>query len=280
MIDGTKGGNSMRQCRSAAGPVSLGTMILVMLVASISLLLAAKGGSGREGVSSGGSFVQAIVNGQTFTHDLTSNELAEDARDALAALIDAHPDFIANATTVPSGIFELDDVVFEVLTAASSEIDRLFACETDANYTNSAVHISDGRPQALLLKPTAVAGAGTFNVRFDMLIAPDVDQTIITSAGDVSGLINALTSALEGLGFTVTETDAYLVITKLGDKFISNRVETTDTLITHTCVGMSSPASPPSPTPTLPMLHPTGMLLLVTGLLLGGILMIWRKVTT
>jgi hypothetical protein len=231
-------------------------------------------------VSSGGSYVRAIVDGQTFTHNLTSNELAQDARDALAALIDAHPDFMANATTVPSGIFETDDVVFEVLTATGAEVDHLFACETDVNYTNSGIHFSGGRPQALILKPTAVAGGGNFILRFDMLTAPDFDQTFVTGKGDVSGLISAITTALEGLGFAVEETDAYLVITKAGDSFVSSRVEATDTLITETCVGMVSPTNPPPPTPTiLPMLRPTALRLLVAGLLLAGIVILWRKVT-
>jgi hypothetical protein len=125
-----------------------------------------------------------------------------------------------------------------------------------------------------------VAGGGNYNLRLDMLIAPNVDVTIATSADDIAGLIAGITSELTGLGFTVQDTGSDLVITKAGDTFSSIRVETTDTAIKDVCVGLSGSPQGPASTPTLPMLHPTGLRLLVAGLLLAGILMIWRKVGT
>ena len=275
----------MRKSRFVAGPVSLGLMILVVLIASISLLAAGKSGNARQAQNSDGSFVQAVVDGGTapgrepitFTHDLPAAQSAEDARDALVALIDAHPQFTAAATTPPPRIFEVDDVFYEVLPAVnpSGELESIRACETDQNYTNSGVWVSDaGRLESVVLKPTAVAGGGIFDLRFDMDIGPNFVEAFATSAGDVSGLISTITSSLTGAGFTVTDIGSELVITRPADRFIAARVESTDGLITDTCVELRQSAQS-----SLPTLHATGLLLLATGLLLAGILIIRRKAT-
>lgn len=264
----------MRARRSTAGPARL---ILFTLIVSVSLLQAAKSSSGRQGQAAGGSFVQAIVNGKSFIHPLSNGELAEDARDGLVAEINSDTRYSATSSTVPSGVFEPDDVFLEVLAAGNNEVANLVACENDATYLNSGVHIAAGRSQAVVLKPTAVAGGGIFNVRLDLLNGADVDETINTTAGDISGLISALITALEGQGLTVMVTPTELRIGKDGDKIVSVRVSSDDALINYTCAGLQNQSEQGSPVPGLPFLQPTGVVLLVTGLLLSGILMLRRK---
>jgi hypothetical protein len=270
----------MRYFKSIVGPASSGLFILAIVIVAASLSLGGNGsGVSKEGVSGGGSFVRAIVDGMTFTHTLTAGELAEDARDALAALVDAHPNYTASPTTVPPGPFEPTDVFFEVLTSASGDPNSQFVCENDANYENSGVQFDSGRSYVVILKPTAVAGGGSFNIRLDMSFAADVNETINTSAGDVTGLISGIISALQGLGFTVTDTGSQLYITKTGDTVLAARIESTDTLFNFNCLGLtnSSPPQPPQPPTDLPALHVAAVVLLVTGLLLAGILMLRRK---
>ena len=202
----------MRYFKSTVGQASSGLIILAIVIVSASLSLGDGSGVSKEGVSGGGSFVRAIVDGIPFTHTLTAGELAEDARDALVALVDAHPDYIASATAVPPGPFEPTDVFFEVLTSASGEVISQFVCENDANYENSGVQFDSGRSYVVILKPTAVAGGGSFNIRLAMSIAANVNETINTSAGDVTGLISGIISALQGLGFTVTDSGSQLFI--------------------------------------------------------------------
>ena len=78
-------------------------------------------------------------------------------------------------------------------------------------------------------------------------------------------------------GFSVVDTGTEFEITKVGDKFFSSRVDSTDPLIEHTCMGMISPPPSGEQSAALPLLHPTGLLLLAVGLLLAGILIIRRK---
>jgi hypothetical protein len=267
----------MRRWNSVAGLAILGLVTVATSVASVSYLLAANAGWGRQGQAAGGSFVRAVVDGIVFDHVLTNGELAQNAAIALAAQIDAHADYSATPGIVPSGVFEPDDILIEVLKQPGSlEVTSVSACENDANYTNSGVHIAAGLPQAVVLKPTAVAGGGTFNLRLDMVTAPNVNETINTSAGNVSGLIAAIQTALQNLGFSVDSRGPYLTIGKAGDSIVSIRVESTDSLIKHTCVGLET-ASPVQAV-QMPLLGPFTVMLLSAGLLLAGILAIRRWV--
>ena len=248
-------------------------IVIAALGASASSLMAAKAGSGQQNQGASGSFVQAVVDGQTFTHTLGSGQLAQSARNALAALVDAHASFIADPnTTLPPGWFDPNDVLFQVLTSASGEVTSLYACENDQNYSNSGVHFASGRPEAKILKPTAVAGGGNFNLRFDMLTGSDVNENFATSAGDVTGLNNAIKSTLTSLGFSVGDTGTHILATKPGNSIISARVAATDTQITFSCVGLE---------PVTPMAVPTmnlyGVLLLAVALLLSVLLLMQRR---
>ena len=247
--------------------------VILAILVSISILPAGKGGSGRQSQAAGGSFVQIVVDGQPFTHVLTPGELAEEAGAALALLIDSHPAYQASVTTVPPRIFENDDVFIEVLTQSGGEIVSLAACENDGTYENSGVSIAGGRPRVEILKPTVLAGDGSFNIRFDMLIGPNVDETFSTTGATLSLLIEEIISTLEGLGFQVIETGTHLIVTKSGDSFNSVRVSSTDEQITETCVEITSTTASPG----IPALQPGGLIVLIAGLLLTGILILRRK---
>ena len=110
----------MRNIRSKIHRGSSSLIIVAVLIAAISQLPAAKLSNGRQGQAADGSFISATVNGRTFSHRLndppTSNESAEAARDALVALIDDDVEFMAQITTAPPGVFESNDVFYEVLT--------------------------------------------------------------------------------------------------------------------------------------------------------------------
>lgn len=261
----------MKHSRSRFHRGSSSLVVVVVLIAAISQLPAAKLSGGRQGQVADGSFISARVDGQLFRYTLSTGETAEDARDGLVATINLDDNFMAESTTVPPGVFEPDDVFYEVLTASGFELDSVIACENDANYTNSGVHFPDGKPLALVRTPTSVAGDGVFDLRLDMVVGPDAHLTIPTG---VSDLVGTIMSDLVDLGFTVTVVGTELQITKTGDNFLSVRVESTDSSITHTCARMRG-QSPPST--VFPMMSQYALLILVVGLLLAGLVMIRRK---
>jgi hypothetical protein len=267
----------MRYFRSVSRRGGLILVIVAVLVAAVSQLPAGSGNEARKGLAADGSVIQATVNGVTFTYTLTTGELAEDARDGLVALINADPDFIADADApVPPGVFETDDVVYEVLNADSSELLSLMSCETDANFENSGVYFPDGRRYALIRKPTALAGDGSFDLRLDMISAPDVELPyVLPPGGNVADWILAITEALEDLGFTVLDEGTNLRIYKPDDYVISVRFATSDSLFTHTCAGIEGPS--PTDPGDIPTLSQYALALLAAVLLLAGLAMIRRK---
>jgi hypothetical protein len=259
----------MRHFRSTIHRGGFSLVIAAVLIAAISQLPAAKLSTGRQAQAADGSFISANVDGHLFTHTLSAGESAADARDALVALINADVDFMAESTTVPPGVFESDDVFFEVLTADGFELDSASACESDANYTNSGVHFPGGRDEARVRTPTSAAGDGVYDLRIDLALGPNAHLSIPT---DVSDLVGTIISDLIALGFTVEILGGEIQITKPGDNILSVRVESTDTEITHTCATMRNPA----PT-TFPVMSHYAVVLLVVGLLLAGLVIIRRK---
>lgn len=244
-------------------------VILAVLIAAISQLPAAKLSTGRQAQAAEGSFISARVNGRLFVHMLASGETAGVARNALVALINASDEFMAESTTAPPGVFESDDVFYEVLTATGFELDSASACENDAHYTNSGAHFPGGKPEARIRAPTSVAGNGVYDLRIDLAVGPDAHLTIPTNVGD---LVGTITDDLIALDFTVEVFSGELRITKAGDNILSIRVESTDTGINHTCAVLQTPGPL-----TFPAMSQYAVVLLVVGLLLAGLVMIRRK---
>jgi hypothetical protein len=242
---------------------------VAVLIAAISQLPAAKLTTGRQGQAANGSFISATVNGTVFTYTLTPDDSAEAARNALVALINADARFTAENTTVPPGVFEPDDVFYEVLPAIGFELDWSMACENDKNYTNSGVHFPGGRSEARVRMPTSVARDGVVDLRIDLVLGPNAHLVIPT---DVADLVGTITADLIALGFTVEVLGTELQITKTGDNILSVRIESTDSSFIHTCATMRDSAAA-----TFPVMSQYAVVLLVVGLLLAGLVMIRRK---
>jgi hypothetical protein len=264
-----------KPCRS-----NLSLAIAAVLIVSISQLHAAEAVSGKDGERGKGSFLSARVNGVLFEYDIVADETAAESRDGLVALIDADPDFMAVAKSkAPPGVFEVDDIVYEVLTESGVELNSMTVCENDENYSVSGVFFPNGKSQARLLKPDAVAGGGIYDLRFDVYPGSDVALSIPTVPGGVAILINAITTGLTDLGFEVTDLGSELEISRPRVYFVSGRVETKDASITHTCVGLSGPSLPSAPpgATSIPTLSQYALVLLAVALLLVGLSMIRKK---
>lgn len=259
----------MRHFRSTIHRGGFSLVIAAVLIAAISQVPAAKLSTGRQGQAANGSFISANVDGHLFTHPLSAGESATNARDALVALINADDRFMAESTTVPPGVFESNDVFFEVLTADGRELSTASACENDQHYTNSGVHFPGGRDEARVRIPFPVAGDGTYDLRIDLAIGPDAHLEIPTG---VSDLVGTIVADLIALGFTVEILGAELQIVKTDDYILSVRVESTDSSNIHTCAILRDRASP-----SFPVMSQYAVVLLVVGLLLAGLVIIRRK---
>ncbi|HET6372731.1 MAG TPA: IPTL-CTERM sorting domain-containing protein [Candidatus Polarisedimenticolia bacterium] len=250
----------------------------LILLGFAAQMASADSGAGNVGLTSTDTSGGGTLKGRqsdVFLVTMTPGSMVSSGRDSLVNLINANPEYSANAFSDPN---DSGSNSFQIFSEEGGGVGHFELCETDPNIDHLGVSFSEGRTWGTLNQATKVDQNGSFTLFIDLVAGTDPNfPPFSTSAppnNSPSGLNGAVSSALVSAGFTVVTTNTgSLGFTKPGDRIRSVRITGTDTGFVTSCLDLSDIAPATSQVPTLSQV---GLFLLVL-LMTGAALLVLRR---